>query len=204
MEKVLFITAHDDDAVLMASHFFGNKYKKYLVPLTYSDVTGGSISECKYSYSEIENLSFIEIENNKISDMNIFYSKSICLKIMNIIKRVKPDYIITNSPEDIHNDHRETYKIVEQSLFHLRTWGGGESSLKLLYGEIFTPLIKPSFILPANITLKKNIMSKFISQNSQFNWLELVETLNRFRSLQFSKDYSFGEAFTICYENGNL
>jgi LmbE family N-acetylglucosaminyl deacetylase len=129
--------------------------------------------------------------------MNIHCDKQTTMAVMENIRDFKPDTVITNSPDDIHNDHRETAKIVQQAVFHLRTWGNYNRPIQLYCGEIFQPLAAPHMVLPADINLKRQVMNRFSSQNDQYKWLELVETLNRFRALQFNSDCAYAEAFSV-------
>jgi hypothetical protein len=52
-------------------------------------------------------------------------------------------------------------------------------------------------VLPADINLKRQVMNRFSSQNDQYKWLELVETLNRFRALQFNSNGVYAEAYSV-------
>lgn len=202
MQRILFVTAHDDDAVLMASHFLAGDAEKVILTLSCSDATGGSPGEFTAAYAGIPRLRCLLLEGtgdagDKDRDMNIHCDKQTTLAVMEYIREFKPDTVITNSPDDMHNDHRETSKIVQQAVFHLRTWGNYNRPIQLYCGEIFQPLAAPHMVLPADINLKRQVMTRFSSQNNQYKWLELVETLNRFRALQFNSDYAYAEAFSV-------
>lgn len=204
MQRLLFITAHDDDAVLMGSHFLAGDAEKTILTLSCSGATGGSTTEFSAAYSGIPRLRCLLLQGvdagDTDRDMNIRCDKPTILGVMENIRDFQPDTIITNSPDDIHNDHRETAKIVQQAVFHLRTWGNYNQPIQLYCGEIFQPLSAPHMVLPADINLKRQVMNRFPSQNDQYKWLELVETLNRFRALQFNSTSDYAEAFSLIYK----
>ncbi len=197
MQRILFVTAHDDDAVLMASHFLGSSAEKVILTLSCSGASGGSHGEFTSAYAGIPHLRCVLLGEDMDRDMNIHCDKNTTLAVMEYIRDFMPETIITNSPDDMHNDHRETSKIVKQAVFHLRTWGNFNHPIQLYCGEIFQPLITPHMVLPADINLKRQVMNRFSSQNDQYKWLELVETLNRFRALQFNSDCTYAEAFSM-------
>lgn len=131
-------------------------------------------------------------------------------KIVDLIRRVQPDFIITHGPNDYMPDHREVSKLVFDASFaaSVPQYGnGGKAAVTPIYymdnlaGLNFNPTEYVD--ISEEIELKIEMLECHVSQlkwmrdHDHIDFAEFVRTCSRFRGLQSNVQYA--EAFTQEY-----
>ena len=126
--------------------------------------------------------------------------------VMELIRKVQPDFIITHSPTDYMPDHREVSKLVFDASFaaSVPQYGkGGKAAVTPIYymdnlaGMNFNPTEYVD--ITEEIDLKLEMLECHISQlkwmrdHDGIDFAEFVKTCSRFRGLQSGVQYA--EAF---------
>ncbi len=131
-------------------------------------------------------------------------------KIAELIIKVQPDFIITHSPTDYMNDHREVSKLVFDASFVASVPqynNGGKSAVVPIYymdnlaGLNFNPTEYVD--ITEEIDLKLEMLECHVSQlkwmrdHDNIDFAEFVKTGSRYRGIQCGVQYA--EAFTQEY-----
>ncbi len=134
-------------------------------------------------------------------------------KIVGIIRKTRPDFIITHNPDDYMEDHVQTSKLVYEASF--------TSSVPHMYPEYEAySLVPPIYYMDTlagvgflpeeyvdiseDIELKIRALDchqsqiKWMREHDKIDFLEFVRTCSRFRGLQSGVPYA--EGFRICKE----
>ena len=130
--------------------------------------------------------------------------------IINLIKKVQPDFIITHSPTDYMPDHREVSKLVFDATFgaSIPHYGdAGKAALTPIYymdnlaGMNFNPTeyvdITDEIDLKIDMLECHESQLKWMRDHDNIDFAEFVRTCSRFRGLQCGAQYA--EAFTQEY-----
>ena len=126
-------------------------------------------------------------------------------KIIELIKNVKPDFIITHSPTDYMPDHREVSKLVFDASFGASVphYGAqGKSAVVPLFymdnlaGMNFTPTeyvdISDEIELKIQMLECHESQLKWMRDHDNIDFAEFVRTCSRFRGLQCGVQYAEG------------
>jgi LmbE family N-acetylglucosaminyl deacetylase len=157
-------------------------------------------------------LAGIKVMSCDIDDINIYDSKQHRDKVVKVIRIVKPDVIITHSPNDYMPDHIAVSKLVFDASFacsvpHYEMQLGEPTKVVPIYymdtlaGVDFQPTEYVD--ITETIDLKLQMLECHISQlkwmrdHDDIDFAEFVKTCARFRGLQCGVQYA--EAFTQCY-----
>ncbi|HRX41660.1 MAG TPA: PIG-L family deacetylase [Clostridia bacterium] len=149
----------------------------------------------------------IDIPDLTVSSDNIETVK----KVIAVIRYVKPDVIITHSPEDYMRDHLETGRIVFDASFsssvpHFGNQDDFHGKIVPLY--YMDTLAGVGFLPEEYVDITKTIEKKLAAvgkHESQVKWmkdhdgidfLDFVRTVSKFRGLQCGVDYA--EGFRLC------
>lgn len=131
-------------------------------------------------------------------------------KVMELLRQVQPDFIITHSPTDYMPDHRAVSKLVFDASFaasvpHYGT--GGKAAITPIYymdtlaGVQFTPTEYVD--ISEEIELKLQMLEchesqlKWMRDHDHIDFADFVRTCSKFRGLQCGTAYA--EAFTQEY-----
>lgn len=132
-------------------------------------------------------------------------------KVIDVIRQVEPDLIITHSPVDYMKDHLEVSKIVFDASFsssvpHLNTKNPAFGNIVPLY--YMDTLAGVNFLPTEYVDISETIEEKIKAvdcHQSQVKWmkdhdgidfLDFVRTVSKFRGLQCGVPYA--EGFTAC------
>lgn len=131
-------------------------------------------------------------------------------KVIELIKKVQPDFIITHSPNDYMPDHREVSKLVFDASFAASVphYGapGKAAVVPLFYmdnlaGMNFTPTeyvdITDEIDLKIEMLECHESQLKWMRDHDHIDFAEFVRTCSRFRGIQCGADYA--EGFTQEY-----
>jgi len=129
------------------------------------------------------------------------------LKVIEVIRKTKPDLIITHDPEDYMEDHRQTSQIVFDASFsasvpHYETKSKAHNIVPLYYmdtiaGINFSPEQYVDITNYIDIKLKAldqhESQIKWLRDHDDIDFLDFVKTVSKFRGLQ--SNVKFAEAF---------
>lgn len=140
-------------------------------------------------------------------DGELFFDDTSVRRITDLIRRVKPDLIITHPPADYHIDHIATHKLVVDASFlaTVPLYPTGEAALEQMPSVYFMSAAGGINFLPeqyVDITDTYAVKLEALSQHtSQIDWLkerygtELLETMQvqaRFYGMQCGVQYAEG------------
>ena len=223
-KKVLAVGCHPDDIEIMCAGTLA-LLKDYNWSVTISTMTAGDCGSATLSKEEISeirkkealtsakilNANYYCMENE---DIFVLYDRPTLLKAIDLVRKVKPDIVITHSPVDYMVDHETTSRIIKTACFsagiqNIKT--ETEPYMKIPYLYYMDPLegiddlgqrINPTTLV--DITSKINIKEKMLSTHkSQRDWLmshngidEYTIAMKEFSALR-GKEYGsqFAEGF---------
>jgi len=218
--NILAIGAHPDDLEILCggtlAKYAKTGHKVFMVHLCDGNKGGKNITPSELAKIRAEeakkaaSLINAEVLNPIASDLELYNTKEMRKKVVDIIRYAKPDIIITHSPEDYMPDHIITSQLVFDSAFTATL-----PNYKTEYPA--HQLITPIFYMDTLVGLKfqpthyVDITDFFgikremlLCHKSQYKWikghhlsdpLNIIETMSRFRGLQCGVAYA--EAFRI-------
>lgn len=157
-------------------------------------------------------LGVTEVINIDVGDLKVDSCNSeTTKKIINVIRYVEPDLIITHSPVDYMRDHLEVNRLVFDASFsssvpHMPTTSPAFGSIVPIY--YMDTLAGVNFLPTEYVDISETIEQKIKAvdcHQSQVKWmkdhdgidfLDFVRTVSKFRGLQCSVPYA--EGFTAC------
>lgn len=224
-KTALAIVAHPDDIEFMCAGtlalLFENGWTIHMATMTPGDLGSAELGRVEISSirrkeaansAAILSANYDCLEND---DLFIFYDRPTLLKVIALIRFVKPDIVFTHSPSDYMVDHETTSKIVQSACF-----AAGVANIKILNSRPFPKIphlyymdamegkdkfgekIKPQFIIDISSVL--NVKEKMLCcHKSQRDWLlkhhgidEYIRTMKDFSGKRGSEiNVSYGEGF---------
>lgn len=145
--------------------------------------------------------------NLDIEDADAYLEREQVLKCVELIRKAKPDVIITHSPDDYMSDHIVTSKLIFNASF-IATLPHAKTEHR--YFEKITPIyymdtvagvkFQPTDYVDISRTFatKKKMLSchksqlKWLKEHDKTDILEFIETIARFRGLQCGVLYAEG------------
>lgn len=218
-KNVLIVSAHADDHVVSAGTVFklqDQGYAAYEILLTNSSEgndrrKGKSLDDHKevmrLRSGEFDKATqFLGLQQKYVfgeEDLNLQYSKDIMLRVVKIIRELKPTVILTMNPTDYHKDHIAAAKIVKEASFWAATGvrpelGEPHRTNIVLYAEGMLPINPDVLVDVTKYHAKK--MELFAIYESQANAKSVLFTdgLARVRGYHIRKQKEeFAEAFTL-------
>ncbi|NPV55005.1 MAG: hypothetical protein HPY71_16070 [Firmicutes bacterium] len=219
--SVLAVGAHPDDLELLCGGTLA-KYAKLGHEVTMCHVLNGDLGHFHIPRKELAATRAREAEeagkligarvvNLDISDLGIYPTEEIKLKVMDVIRLAKPDVIITHPPNDYMPDHTIASQVVFDASFM--------ASLPQLESEHeFHPKVTPIYymdslagcdFLPTDyvdvtdtMELKRQMLARHESQvtwmkeHDHIDFLDFMETQAKFRGYQCGVKYA--EGFRKC------
>lgn len=191
-KTVLAVGAHPDDVeILCAGTLALLKEKGWEIVI--STMTAGDCGSAKLNKEEISairikeakrsakllNSEYICLGNN---DIFLFYDKPTLIKSINLIREVKPDLVITHSPEDYMIDHEVTSSLIRTACFsagmkNIQTEEKPYYRVPHLYymdalegKNIFGGKIEPTMIVDISSVIDKK-EEMLLMHDSQRSWL---------------------------------
>ena len=161
-------------------------------------------------------LAGIEVVTCDIPDLELYESsKEQRDKVVDLIRRVQPDFIITHAPTDYMPDHTAVSKLVFDATFaascvNYKTSVPGNAEVTPIYymdnlaGMNFNPTEYVD--ITDEIELKIEMLECHVSQlkwmrdHDHIDFAEFVRTCSRFRGLQCGVGYA--EGFRTCHQHG--
>jgi len=143
-----------------------------------------------------------------IDDVDIFVDRETTLRVIDLIRQVRPDVIITHSPDDYMPDHTVTSKLVYDASFvatvpHTVTKHKYHDKLAPIYymdnmaGLNFSPTdyvdISDTIEIKREMLLCHKSQQQWLREHDNIDIIEFMETLSKFRGMQCG--VAFAEAF---------
>lgn len=146
-----------------------------------------------------------------ILDGELSDSEDMRYRVCDVIRRVKPDIIITHFKNSMHKDHRTTHLIVNDARFFaglasMQRHEPAHFASRLYYAENwedavgYTPYVYIDFDQDAyDLWVKAVSQHWFVTGSKSFPYLEYYKHLARVRGIEARKTYA--ETFTIPEES---
>ncbi|MFW6134053.1 MAG: bacillithiol biosynthesis deacetylase BshB1 [Elusimicrobiota bacterium] len=209
--KILIFSAHPDDAELgmggTIAHLLSRGAEVKVVDLTNGEPTPkGSIEiRMQESLDASKSLGF-EREILDYDNRNLIFSIEKRDRIAGIIRKFRPDGIFVHYYEDSHPDHRETAKIVQDSVFAARltkTDFPGEpyraENLYFYYAVHLRKVEKPDFFIRISekeyqkkVRALKCYKSQFIDNKKNEKVIEKIKTRDSYWGFLVKSNYAEG------------
>ncbi len=189
---ILAVGAHPDDIEIMCAGTLALLKKRgwniEIATMTHGDLGSATLSRAEISEirkgeattsAKILDGNYHCLEND---DVFMIYERSTLLKAINLIRKVKPDVVITQSPQDYMVDHEVTSRVMQTACFsaaikNIETEAEVFEKIPHLYymdalegKNIFGENINPTIIVDISSTI--GIKEKMLkTHNSQRSWL---------------------------------
>lgn len=221
--NILAVGCHPDDIEVGCAGTL-IKYKKAGHKVTVCHVANGNLGHGRIEPEElrvirakeaksIEELTGIEVLTCDIGDLLVYNGdKRQRDLVIDVIRKVQPDVIITHSPQDYMPDHNAVSKLVFDASFaasvpHYKTAVPDTAGLTPIY---YMDTVQGIHFLPTDyvdisdtIEMKLQMLNCHISQmewmreHDNVDFAETVRICGRFRGLQCGANYA--EGFAKCY-----
>lgn len=221
--NVLAIGCHPDDLEIGCGGTLA-KYARQGNKVFMCHVANGSMGHVEIMPDELKEIRTKEAEeagkvigaeeviNIDVPDLEVnSYNENIVKKVIDVIRSVKPDIIITHSPEDYIKDHVEVEKIVFEASFsssipHMFTKNPPYENIVPIYymdtlaGVNFLPTEYVDVSEDIETKIKANschqTQIKWLLEHDKIDFLDFVRTVAKFRGLQCGVPYA--EGFRKC------
>ena len=218
VKSVLAVGAHPDDIELLAGGTLA-RYAKQGVKVSFAVATDGSAGHMVIPPKELAEIRHREAENSAkvigadfywlgFGDMNLFEDLKTRMVFVELIRKAKPDVILTHNPNDYHPDHKAVSRLMFDASF--------VSGLKNVITETpFHPGVQPMVYLDTvnganfvptefvdvseTFAIKRRMLECFESQlkwlkdHDNVDFLYMAEVATRARGYQCGVE--FAEAF---------
>ncbi|HEY8659951.1 MAG TPA: PIG-L deacetylase family protein [Hanamia sp.] len=127
MKSAIAIAAHPDDIELMMAGTL-LLLKKAGYEIHYMNLSGGDCGSIEYPAADIKKIRLAEAKNAAqilgahfhppfCNDLEILYNVKILKQLSSVIREVKPNIVLTHSPEDYMEDHINTCRLAVTASF---------------------------------------------------------------------------------------
>lgn len=127
MKSAIAIAAHPDDIELMMAGTL-LLLKKAGYEIHYMNLSGGNCGSIDYGSAEIKKIRLAEAKNAAqilgahfhppfCNDLEILYDVKMLRRVASVIRDVKPNIVLTHSPEDYMEDHINTCRLAVTASF---------------------------------------------------------------------------------------
>lgn len=211
MKSVIAIAAHPDDIeLMMAGTLLLLKNAGY--EIHYINLSGGDCGSLEYAAADIKKIRLAEAKNAAqvlgahfhppfCNDLEILYDVKKLKRLTSVIREVKPNIVLTHSPEDYMEDHINTCRLAVTASF-ARGMRNFESepvrpidtydctiyhALPHTLRDNFRRRIIPGAYVNTS-TVQETKLEALRSHKSQQNWLDVSQKMNSY--LQAMEDIS--------------
>lgn len=221
--RVLAIGCHPDDLEIGCGGTLA-KYAETGNDVFMCHVANGNMGHAVIMPEELERIRTAEAErageilgakqvfNIDVPDLVVNSHNEDTVKgVIEVIRYIRPDVIITHSPEDYMKDHVETGKIVFDASFsssipHYETKSPAYGAIVPLYymDTLAGVGFLPEEYVDISTTIEKKIAAveqhesqvKWMKDHDGIDFLDFVKTVSKFRGLQCGAN--FAEGFRVC------
>jgi LmbE family N-acetylglucosaminyl deacetylase len=128
MPAALAILAHPDDAEFLCAGTFLRLQREHGWTIHLATMTAGDCGSAEHTPDEIAAIRRAEgaaaaaaigatYDCLEERDLRVMYGNDVMEKTVRLINRLRPELVITHSPDDYHLDHEQTSKIVRAATF---------------------------------------------------------------------------------------
>lgn len=215
--RILAVGAHPDDIEILCAGTL-IKYKKqgyeiFLVHMCdggkgHATIPSVELKEIRKGEAEKSaELLGAEIFHGDFPDLELYVNEASIKTAVNLIRRFRPDVVITHSPQDYQADHRNTAQIMIDASYpaSLPLYKAEYAAHTISYPIFFMDCLAGIDFLPTeyvDITEEMELKEKMLlCHQSQHKWLlehhgihyvELMKQLSAFRGMQCSVKYAEG------------
>ncbi len=217
--RILAVGCHPDDLEI---NCFGtlHKYVKAGHEVTVCGVTNGNLGHAEIMPEELAKIRYAEAKNAaetigakeyiNLGADDCFvsrYDRELTNKVVDVIRRVRPDVLITQHPKDYHMDHEETSALVVNAAFlatvpHYYTKVAGYvESMQIFYmmRDTINNFLTTDYV---DITEEIEVKLKAIAcHKSQVEWLKEHDKIDLLDACR-SQDRTFGRQCAVPYAEG--
>lgn len=221
--NILFIGCHPDDLEISCGGTmarFSNQGDSVYICL----VANGNLGHTEIMPDELRSirlaeakkagklLGAVEVISLDVPDLQVQANNlELIRKMVDVIRRIQPDLIITHSPEDYMTDHVEVSKLVFNASFsasvpHFSTRITGTSKITpLFYMDTLAGInFQPTEYVDISDTIELKLAAlashesqiRWLKDHDDINFLDFVRTISKFRGLQSGVNYA--EGFCQC------
>jgi bacillithiol biosynthesis deacetylase BshB1 len=215
--RVLAIGAHPDDVEFLCGGTMA-KYAKNGYEIVIATMTNGDKGHLVIPPKRLAKIRLEEARQAAsilggqyvwagFRDGEVFHNRESVMRVVEVIRKAKPDVIFTMSPEDYHGDHSNTGRIVVEATFdagvpRIRTESLAHTPRKVFYCETtfgigFEPdlWVDISDVMDTKLKALQQHESqiKWVKEHHGTDFVEDARVCSRFRGLQVGVKYA--EAF---------
>ena len=202
-KKVLAVACHPDDIeFVMAGTLLQLKDRGY--ETHYVNVANGSMGTSQYTREAIIDIRRAEARaaaeslgavyhESFVDDLGVFYDSATCLKLCSLVRRVEPEILLVQSPQDYMEDHQNAVRLAvtaafcrgmqnmpvnppwpttsrEITVYHAQPHGNRDALRKL---------IRPGLYVDIESVLERKI-NALACHKSQQSWLDESQKMNAY------------------------
>ncbi len=221
--KILAIGAHPDDLEILAGGTL-LKYHDLGYEINLLIVTDGSAGHEQIIPEKLRKIRYDEAKKTAeflkagffwlgIRDEFIFANEDLRMKVIDVIRKVSPDVIITHSPNDYHPDHVNLSKLVLDASFvstlpNIKTNNpNNQIVVPIFYMDTLTGVnFIPDYYVDISDQFERKIK---ILQNhkSQIQWLKDHDDLDIIELVKISakfRGFQCGVSYAECFKHTNV
>ncbi|MHA1751694.1 MAG: PIG-L deacetylase family protein [Candidatus Helarchaeota archaeon] len=221
--KILAIGAHPDDLEILAGGTL-LKYHDLGYEINLLIVTDGSAGHEQIIPEKLRKIRYDEAKKTAeflkagffwlgIRDEFIFANEDLRMKVIDVIRKVSPDVIITHSPNDYHPDHVNLSKLVLDASFvstlpNIKTNNpNNQIVVPIFYMDTLTGVnFIPDYYVDISDQFERKIK---ILQNhkSQIQWLKDHDDLDIIELVKISakfRGFQCGVSYAECFKHANV
>lgn len=212
--RVLAIGAHPDDIELLCGGTMA-KYVKNGHAVTIASMTNGDKGHPKIPPKELGKIRLEEARRSAsvlgadhiwvgFRDAEVFHNQTSVMKVVEAVRKAKPDVVFTMSPQDYHGDHINTSTIVAEAVFDagvpsVKTRSPAHTAKRVYHCEtVFGIGFDPDLWIDISDTIELKLRA-LQEHKSQINWMKEhhgidfiddIRVCARFRGLQVGVKYA--------------
>lgn len=202
MKKIIVFAPHPDDDLIGCGGSIA-KHVKQGNEVTIVYMTSGDAGSLKYSKNELaeireeeskkarEIIAINDLIFLKNQDGYLEYNKENLIKLIELIRKIKPNVVYVPHELEAHKDHQVTHELVIEAVgrasgpYFQECKGERWSVQTILCYEVWTPLQKFSYVedITQFIDLKIKALEQHKSQIQHVKYDDAVRGLNRYRGI---------------------
>jgi LmbE family N-acetylglucosaminyl deacetylase len=225
--RILAVSAHPDDIEILCAGTL-IKFKKQGHEIFFVHMCDGGKGHAVIPSAELKEIRKKEAERSaellgaeifhgNFPDLELYVNEDSIKTAVNLIRRYKPDAVITHSPQDYQSDHRNTAQIMIDASYpaSLPHYKAEYEAHTVSYPIFFMDCIAGIDFLPTeyvDISGEMELKEKMLlCHESQYKWLlehhgihyvELMKQLSAFRGMQCG--VKFAEGFRMYHAWGRI
>jgi len=225
--RVLAVGAHPDDLEILCAGTLA-RFKKDGAEIFMAHLCDGNKGHFEIPAEELARIRAQEAKNSAeilgaeclgpvAPDLELYRNKPTMDKVIDIVRKTKPDIIITHSPDDYMCDHTVTSQLVVDASFmaSLPNYKTKENNYVPVCPVYFMDTVNGMNFQPTEYvditefikTKEKMLLShisqaKWLKEHDNLDYVELMRKQSSFRGLQCGVE--FAEGFKLHYVSGRI